>query len=308
MRALPVLLLAGIAAHALDPERIHARVQGLRSLHRPLPPVRPGDWLANHPERGQTFRQYVSSQPNRPTPDRRTLYLQPIGTFSPGQQRVLKAVREGLEAALGLTVVIRSPIPTEAIPPSAQRPAFTPGGRQLLTGWVLDQRLLPELPKDAAACLGLSSMDLWPGEGWNFVFGIARLHQRVGVWSFARFGDPDASAEAYTLCHRRVYATALHEALHLFGFLHCTAHPCLMNGSNSLDESDRQPLWLCPECLAKLAWATDQDLETLVDRLQRHAASSDWPQEAAHQGEALRRLRGRPGHGRRPESPMTDPR
>lgn len=29
-----------------------------------------------------------------------------------------------------------------------------------------------------------------------------------------------------------------------------------MAGVNSLAESDRHPLWLCPECLAKLSWAT----------------------------------------------------
>ena len=29
-------------------------------------------------------------------------------------------------------------------------------------------------------------------------------------------------------------------------------YECCMNGSNSLAESDRQRLWLCSECLAKI--------------------------------------------------------
>ena len=33
---------------------------------------------------------------------------------------------------------------------------------------------------------------------------------------------------------------------------HCTAYCCNMNGSNSLEEADRQPLHLCPVCLRKL--------------------------------------------------------
>ncbi len=34
---------------------------------------------------------------------------------------------------------------------------------------------------------------------------------------------------------------------------------CLMNGSNHREEADLRPLWLCPESLAKLCWATGQD-------------------------------------------------
>jgi len=32
-----------------------------------------------------------------------------------------------------------------------------------------------------------------------------------------------------------------------------------MNGSNHREESDRRPLWLCPECMAKVCWATDSN-------------------------------------------------
>lgn len=30
------------------------------------------------------------------------------------------------------------------------------------------------------AVLGLAALDLWPGEGWNFVFGQANLTERRG--------------------------------------------------------------------------------------------------------------------------------
>jgi archaemetzincin len=32
-----------------------------------------------------------------------------------------------------------------------------------------------------------------------------------------------------------------------------------MCGSNNLEESDRRPLALCPECVAKLCWSTRTD-------------------------------------------------
>ena len=43
-----------------------------------------------------------------------------------------------------------------------------------------------------------------------------------------------------------------HELGHMFGLAHCTAYRCLMNGSNSLPETDAAPLHLCPVCLRKL--------------------------------------------------------
>jgi archaemetzincin len=47
---------------------------------------------------------------------------------------------------------------------------------------------------------------------------------------------------------------AAHEVGHVLTLRHCTAFACLMNGSNHLDELDRQPLHLCPVCLRKLCW------------------------------------------------------
>ena len=38
------------------------------------------------------------------------------------------------------------------------------------------------LPKDAFAFVAFTSSDLWPGEGWNFVFGQASMEGRIGVW------------------------------------------------------------------------------------------------------------------------------
>jgi archaemetzincin len=54
---------------------------------------------------------------------------------------------------------------------------------------------------------------------------------------------------------RRAIQLLAHETGHIFGIEHCTAFECVMNGSNSLAESDRQPLEPCHECLHKLAFA-----------------------------------------------------
>ena len=68
------------------------------------------------------------------------------------------------------------------------------------------------------AYLALTASDLWPGQGWNFVFGEASLRQRIGVWSIYRNGDPETD---FQLCLRRTLSTASHETGHILGMAHC---------------------------------------------------------------------------------------
>ena len=42
-----------------------------------------------------------------------------------------------------------------------------------------------KLPKDAACYMGITCADIYPGPGWNFVFGEASLRERIGVQSLA---------------------------------------------------------------------------------------------------------------------------
>ncbi len=59
----------------------------------------------------------------------------------------------------------------------------------------------------------------------------------------------------------------VHEIGHVFGLPHCIDYLCVMNGSNSLDESDRQPLHLCPGCRRKLEWNRGFDIKARYRRL-----------------------------------------
>ena len=47
------------------------------------PKSKPGasDWLAQHPEPGQTFQAYLSERPNLPNEKRNVIYILPIGEF-----------------------------------------------------------------------------------------------------------------------------------------------------------------------------------------------------------------------------------
>lgn len=240
----------------VDVAKLQEQIKLLRPLQAKLPKLGPGDWLTQHKEPGQTFVQYLRCRPVRPVGKRKIIYIQPLGEFTKTQDKIVKQTAEFMGAFFNVKVKVSKALPLKIIPAKARRTHPTWGDKQILSTYVLDKVLKPRLPKDAAAYLALTASDLWPGKGWNFVYGQASLRERVGVWSIYRNGDPDKSKEAYMLCLRRTVKTATHETGHMFSILHCTAHHCNMCGSNNRDESDSQPMWLCAQCQAKLCWAS----------------------------------------------------
>lgn len=285
-----VACLAFVACVAQEPSiaQFKGLIKRLRPLHSRLSAPQPGDWLAVYPEPGQSFDQYRRCKPVLPTSERRKLYVQPIGTFSPQQQKILDLTVEFMGIYLCLPVEKQPVIPESAIPSKARRKLQ--GGTQFLSHWILDDLLLPGLPKDAAARIALTATDLWPGKGWNFVFGQASTGDRVGVWSIQRFGDPAQNERAFKLCLIRALGTAVHESCHMFTLMHCRAYACCMGGSNTLEEGDRHPLWLCPECLAKLCWAMKADPVARFEALKSFCMRNGLKAEADFYGRSLKKL------------------
>jgi predicted Zn-dependent protease len=68
-----------------------------------------------------------------------------------------------------------------------------------------------------------TAVDLFPAPSWNFVFGQASLAGRVGVWSFARNGNPAEGEAGFRRCLARTLRIAAHEVGHMFGM--ATARP-----------------------------------------------------------------------------------
>lgn len=223
-------------------------------LHQRMKPTQPGDWLAQHRERGQTFEQYLQKEPKPRIEGYSRIVIVPLGETSPLHRKIVERSAKYLSLNYGLPVEILSTIAVDDVPNNARRDDSRGFGEQLLTTHILDE-ILPALrTPDALAVLAMTTHDLWPGQGWNFVFGQASLSERVGVWSLARYGDPSESEDAYRLALERTIKVALHETGHMVGIPHCTAYDCGMNGSNSLSETDRGPVEFCPECQAKLWW------------------------------------------------------
>jgi len=262
------------------PKRLREARQRLIPLHEATTAPRPGEWRADHPEPGQSFDEYLASGPTAPTGQRRTLVVQPLGGVDEARGRVLALVGEALGAYFGLPTRVEPALDLGTPPPDARRRAA--GITQLRTGWILEDVLKPRLPHDAAALLGFTIQDLWPGLGWNFVFGEASLEDRVGVWSLHRYGDPSIDPGAFKETLRRAVKVALHETGHMFSLAHCTAFKCVQAGINSLEEEDRSPFWPCPDCLAKISWVTSSDPRTRLSAMADFCRKADLNLEASH--------------------------
>ena len=249
------------------------------------------DWLTQHPEGGQSFDQYLRGRPNRPSAARRTLYLVPIGP--PGGARI-EVLAEFARAHFQLPVKVLPAIDLEA---TGARVRDRGSFRQVLAPDLLEH-LKTRLPGDGYSLIGLTATDLYPDDSWNFVFGMATLRERVGVYSTARYhpsfyGEEDHYPAPESWVMRRSLKVMAHEIGHMFGMEHCIYYECVMNGSNHLDETDRRPVHLCPVCLRKLHYAIGfaperryRDLERFFRR-NKLGPEADWVRGRAEAIEAV---------------------
>jgi archaemetzincin len=226
-----------------------------------------GDWLAEHPEPGQTFDEFLRTRIHRPDGIRKKIYLQPLGRFQGDRGPSLRTLTSYGAVFFAMDVEALPPMDLTGLHLTTRVNPFT-GNKQILTRDIL-ALLQKGLAGDAFCLLAITMEDLYPDPSWNFVFGQASLRDRVGVFSFARY-DPafyGESEEPYgTLLLRRCCKVLAHEIGHMFSMHHCIFFECAMNGSNHLRESDDRPMTLCPVCLRKLQSSIGFDV---VDRYQR---------------------------------------
>lgn len=94
----------------------------------------------------------------------------------------------------------------------------------------------------------LTNADLYPKDGWTFIFGMTKQSWRICIQSYARHHPDFANKEKLKdgisqrqFDHRvakqvqyRAIKTACHELAHVLSLRHCQAYECLMNGSSKL--------------------------------------------------------------------------
>lgn len=243
---------------------------------RPLASPGPNDWLSVHPEEPQSVGDFWLAGPNRPGADGRgTLYIQPLGVVP-----ATDSLRAFASDYFALPVVV---LPTLALSELEVRRRHNAGREQWLAPEMLGQ-LEQRLPADAYAMIGLTMVDLYPGEDFNFVFGYASTRNRTGVFSLARYaGEPRKANE-------RAFKILAHETGHMFGMAHCTHYACIMNGVNHAEELDRSPLSLCPVCLRKLHRQTNFDPAARYESLLSRYREADLHDAATFAQQRLSRI------------------
>ncbi len=246
-------------------ERLKLQKETVQAFFKPMK-VETGDWLDTQRESGETFEEYLTSNPTLPTAERRTIYIQPIGTFTAEQRRAIRLTAEYMRAFYSLPVKLNADRALGNVPDDKKRLIEYRNNLQIRTQYFLDDVLPKFLPQDAAALIAFTNYDLYPGDTWAFVFGQATFSERVGVWSLYQFKPPGRRTSFDQLLDRTL-KVAMHETGHMFSMRHCTKYECLMAGTNHLAETDRRPLDNCPECMAKLAWAMNYDAVTRYEAL-----------------------------------------
>jgi archaemetzincin len=259
------------------------------SAFEKLGPPQPGDWRARFPDdAASSYEDYVASGPVRADGERRVIAFLPVGDFASAERAALDAAAQFTGIWFDLPVRVLPPEPlTDDEDQFRMRPpgVGTKVKRQYRTRWFLNVLLPDRLADDAVVLLGVTMADIYPGPDWNYVFGQADLRRRVGVYSLARyfpaFWGQLRNDESLRRALLRTLKVVVHEAGHTFGLEHCVEFRCTMNGSNSLEETDAQPLCLCPTCLRKLAWNRGFDVDARYRRLAEFLDAHGFPAEAA---------------------------
>jgi archaemetzincin len=260
----------------------------LAPVFPPLPDPEPDDWLAQHPELGQTFVQFASSYREKLCDRFSRICVVPLGDLSDTQQTLLSDTADYLTRFFGFPVERLNRVPLGDLPEAAQRVRES-GRRQVKTRHLLDEVLRPLREDDMAAVFGLVNQDLWD-TGFGYLFGQGSPADGVCIGSLARFGDVDSGEIDYATCLRRTIGLATHEIGHVFGLPHCIAYACRMNGSNHLEECDQRPLEFCPECLPKIWWSCAVDPADRFTQLLEFADQQRLAADARLWREARKRL------------------
>jgi len=244
---------------------------------------RPGDWLDQFPEEPQTFCDYVSELRSKPSWEKDTIYILPLGDFTSEKQKIFCSTLLNYASAFFCMNVQMLPS-INIVDNKNMTRRITPFGttQQFLTSDLL-KLIGKELPDSGFCAIGITMEDLYPEESWNFVFGEA-TSKGTGVFSFARYNpmfyDQPNNESSERLLLERSLKVMVHEIGHMFGMSHCVHYNCIMNGSNGLEEEDASPFHLCPVCLRKLHFSIGFDVFERYRKLKQFFEEQGLAQEA----------------------------
>ncbi len=177
----------------------------------PLPKPGGCDWLLSHNEPGQTYRQFLNYRPNMPGArgGLNIIYLQALGKF-PESALKIKTLHKYMEAYFHpMTAKLAPALGVAKNGPVKSR--MNGGNLQWNCVDVLNH-LQRRVPRDAYILMDVAMTDLYQNQEWNFVFGMARIKNRVGTFSFSRYRkDPTIALKFDRAIRHQKLATFLND-------------------------------------------------------------------------------------------------
>ncbi|MGL4632226.1 MAG: archaemetzincin [Leadbetterella sp.] len=238
-----------------------------------------GEWLYGRNEKGQTFDQYFNAHSKKVYDNQHQIYLLPLGKFTPLQDSVIKLTQEYLSIFYQRKVIILDKLSDRQIPESKKR-IREDGNIQILASHILEPVLTNVSVTKSLALMAIAEKDIYPKDDWNYVFGLASYHKRIGVTSIYQLEDTKLEAKNFKTCLKRLINVSSHEIGHMFSIRHCIAARCIMNGSNSITEIDSAPNRACSECQKKICYAlkfnNQKRLTELSDFFKKYDLKEDY--------------------------------
>ncbi|MFO8013821.1 MAG: hypothetical protein R6X20_11015 [Phycisphaerae bacterium] len=207
----------------------------------------------------------------RPTRQRHTLDLVPLGKMTYRMRKRTRRLREFLQVYLTLPVRMREPAPVRGRPVRTVTVADR-AVRQYEAGDLKDHLLVPRLRPDTFAMIGVTADDMYSAQvDWDCVGNQTSTGRGFAVCSLARLfpefhhAAPTAKAERRGMdLAMRMFADA---AVGMLGPTPCRKYYCVMNQAKVT--SMKEPVHLCPDCLRKLRWSLGFDLIGRYQALRR---------------------------------------
>jgi archaemetzincin len=209
-----------------------------------LPP-RDSDWMQSRREKQDSYKNFVTRYQPLSKVDGDTILIFVFNVSDTSVHYDLRACRQYLEAFYQRPVKLST---YETLPLTMSNSRKKSGNSiQFNAKYAIDSLLQQDRFKGYLATMAITPLDIYPGNDWNFVFGLASYTNRVGITSMYRFKAKDRRIQL-----SRLLKTASHEAGHMFGLRHCVRSECVMNGSNTIGELDQHILRLCSDCQQRL--------------------------------------------------------
>ena len=245
-------------------------------FYKPMKAPGPNDWLMNHKEYGQTYREYARFGFHQITNKKKIIYIAPLSfNINPAfDQSFLTAM---IILAKDYYYDMDVKLLNMNIDLSGVEYRNYEDGTYQLNANTIIEKLFNEMPDDGYCLICLTDIDLYndvrvikprkwiyypPPYKNDFCYELISFKYWVSICSICRFDplyvlydvpdDEDMKIQMYFSLLKRSAKLVLKNIGYMIGLKNCIFFKCLMNGFGSMEEFDGRPLEVCPCCLRKI--------------------------------------------------------